>query len=316
MKFGVLVAAHQSGPQIANALASVRAQSHADWELVVSEYDSADETQALVRKFAAVAQKPVHYINLGENHGPASARNRLLDLATADWVAFLDPNDRWTPHHLENAGALLAGQADIVASDVCMVDRASGRSLGCVNIPEQLIVNPTRTLFTRDALAVSSSVAFRRNAATRVGPFDPRFRAQETRDFWFRCALSGKRFCATHRATCESARKTKLTPLSSVLAAEQIVQFHEKHRDVAAVPAALRRRFLSTSLVRLGRLLLPTDPARSARCFWRAWSLQPVDIQALGRIALIGWGGQEKRPDESQANEQPPTADVGGGRHS
>jgi len=312
MKIGVLVAAHQSGPQIAGALASVRAQSHTDWELVVTEYDSADDTQFAVRNFAAVAQKPVHYLNLGENHGPASARNRLLDLATAEWVAFLDPLDRWSPNHLENAAPLLAGEADIVASDVHMVDRASGRSFGSLTVPDQLILNPTRTLFTRDALTVSSSVAFRRNVAIRVGPFDPRFRAQETRDFWFRCAVRGMRFSATHRATCESPRKAKLPHIGSVIAAEQAVQFHEKHRDVSAVPAALRRRFLSTSLVRLGRLLLGSDPARAARCFWRAWSLQPVDIQALGKIALTGWSTEEKRPPESQPAEHPPSADSRG----
>ncbi len=308
MKISVLVAAHQSGPEMAGALASVRAQSHTDWELVVSEYDSADETQFTVRAFAAAVQKPVHYLNLGENHGPASARNRLLDLAMADWVAFLDPLDRWSPNHLENAAALLAGDSDIVASDVRLVDRTSGRSFGSLTVPDQLILNPTRTLFTRDALAVSSSVAFRRNVATRVGPFDPRFHSLETRDFWFRCALKEMRFTATHRATCDSPRKAKLPHASGVIAAEQIVQFHEKHRDVAAVPAALRRRFLSTSLVRLGRLLFGSDPARSARCFWRAWSLQPVDIQALGKIALTGWVAQEKRSPESHGAEPPPAA--------
>lgn len=312
MKISVLVAAHQSGPQMVAALATVRAQSHTDWELVVCEYDSADETQVTVRSFAAAAQKPVHYLNLGENHGPASARNRLMELATSDWVAFLDPTDRWSPQHLENAASLLAGEADIVASDVRLVDRASGRSIGSLTVPEQLILNPTRTLFTRDALAVSSSVAFRRNVALRVGPFDARFRAQETRDFWFRCALNGKRFAATRRVTCESPRKAKPLPANGVMAAEQAVQFHEKHRDVAAVPAALRRRFLSTSLVRLGRLLLASDPTRSARCFWRAWSLQPVDIQALGRIALIGWGAQEKGAPASHITEHPPATESGG----
>jgi len=289
MKISILIVACHSGPQMAAALASIRAQAHSDWELLVIEYDSADETRALVGAFRDTAPRPVQYLNLGGNHGPASARNRLLELAAGDGVAFLDPADQWLPFHLTNALEQLAGKADVVASDVRLFDRPTGRPLGAISIGPKLSLNPARALFVRDALAVPSSIAFRRDLAKRVGLFDPRFRTAATRDFMLRCALSGARFAATHSATCLSAGPSRPDPDRALLLAAQTVQFYEKHRDVSAVPATLRRRLLAASLVTQGRLLRTVDSALAARCFWRAWSLQPVSIQTLGQFALTGW---------------------------
>lgn len=303
MKVSVLVAAHRHGPQMREALASVRAQTHSDWDLIVVEHDSADETRKIVGDFGAAEHRHVHYLNLGETHGPASVRNRLIELATSEWAAFLDPTDRWTPGHLADVVAEAEGDAGVVASDVRFVDRATGRTVGEVAVPAQLPENSIRALFKRNFLPVPSAVAFRRDLATRAGPFDPRFSSGETRDFWLRCALHGARFAATRRQTCESPARGKANPALALAEAEHTVQFYDKHREVSAVPAAMRRRFFSASLLALGRLLRTSDPVRATRCFWRAWSLQPVDIQALGQFALIGLGSGVKPPPA--ANDQP-----------
>lgn len=304
MKFSVLIAAHHHGASLREALAGVRAQTYANWELVVVEYASADETQSIVRDFGVAEHRPVHYLNLGENHGPASARNRLLDLATTDWVALLDPHDRWTAEHLALAAEQFSLGAEIVASDVRLMDRTNDRPCGEMVVPAQLVQKPAHALFKRDLLEVSSSVSFRRDLARRAGPFDPQFRRGETRDFWLRCALGGTRFAATHQLTCEAPQRSRPKLAQAVAAAEQAVLFYEKHRDLAAVPAAVRRRCLSASLVTLGRLVKASDPGRAARCFWRAWSLQPVDVQALGQFALVGWDSSAPTPALPVAGRQ------------
>jgi glycosyltransferase involved in cell wall biosynthesis len=88
MKISVLIAAHGHGAQMREVLACVRAQTHSNWEIVVVEYGSADGTQAIVRDFATFEQRPVQCLTLGESHGAPSARNQLLELAGAEWVAF------------------------------------------------------------------------------------------------------------------------------------------------------------------------------------------------------------------------------------
>jgi glycosyltransferase involved in cell wall biosynthesis len=305
MKISVLIAARHDGPRISRSLASLNAQSHSEWELLVVEYGSADETRQQVQDFGSTTDRAVHYLNLGENHGAASARNRLLELATAEFIAFLDPGDEWTPTHLANAVNQLAEGADVVVSDVRITDPVSGRVLADITAPLQLSTNAARALFVRNPLTVPSSIAFRRTLAGRVGPFDLKFRALETRDFWFRCALRGARFVATHRPTCHSTQVTKPALSRVLLHADQTVQFYEKHREVSAIPAALRRRLLSASLVSQGRFLRESDPSRAAKCFWRAWSLQPVHVQTLGQFALMGCRPPSSSGSASIRDESP-----------
>lgn len=286
MKISILMATDRNRPHFAEALASIRAQTHAEWDLLVVQYGLPDETRTLVHEFGVLTGHSVTHLALGENHGSASARNRLLELATSDWVAFLDPSDQWTPHHLANAAQKLAGPIDVVSSDVRLerpLHAISERSP-----PAQLDHNPLRTLFVADALPFASALAFRREFAARAGFFDSQFKVGEARDFWLRCAVQGARFARTLRATCHVHRGTLPDPAQTLLQADQQVRFFEKHRDLPGVPAALRRQSLSTSLVAKGRLLRAADPAAALPYFLRAWSLQPMHIQTLGQLALAG----------------------------
>ncbi len=288
MKISVLIASHRDAPHLPEALASIAAQVHSDWELFVVEYEGRDEAEALVRQFSA-GRAGVQYEYLPAAHVAAVARNRLLDLATGEAVAFLDAADVWAPRHLAIAAQQLGAGADVVVSDVRIVDLRTGRPVNDFVIPPQVSTSSTRTLFSRDAIPSTSCVVIRRQLITDIGRFDPRFRSGEGRDLWLRCAVAGARFAVTRRATCQCTRgRGSETSRSGLQYAEQTAQFYEKHRDLAAVPAALRRRLLAGALVAQGRLLRTTDPTRAARCFWRAWSLQPVHVQTLGQFALTG----------------------------
>lgn len=291
MKISVLIAANLAGARIAGALSSVRSQTHVDWEILVVDHGPADATEEVVRNFGFVARRAVHYEKAADI-SITEARNRLLDLATGEAVAFLEVSDTWTQRHMETAEQHLMGGADLVISDIQFVDRRNGRPLNEQSPPAQLFKNPTRALYAREAIGSISSVTFRRSLVERVGLFDTKFRASEARDFWLRCALARARFVASHRATCQRRKGVDDDPARALRQAEHNVLFYEKYRDLVAVPAALRRRLLAASLVAYGRMLRKTDHEKAALCFWRAWSLQPVQVQALGEFALTDWHSQ------------------------
>lgn len=305
MKISVLIAAHLAGARIASALASVRSQTHLDWEILVVDYGPGDATEEAVRNFGFVARRAVHYEKTADIT-IAEARNRLLELATGDAVAFLEATDTWTQRHMETAEEHLTVGADLVISDIQFIDRKNGRALNEQSPPAQLFKNPTRALYTREAIGAISSVTFRRSLVERVGLFDVKFRASEARDFWLRCALNHARFVASHRATCQRRKGGEDDPARALRHAEHNVLFYEKYRDLVAVPAALRRRLLAASLVAYGRMLRKTDHEKAALCFWRAWSLQPVQVQALGEFALTDWHSQP--PARTSAPPSPPTS--------
>ena len=289
MKISILIAARDARPFLPAALASVRAQTHANRELILVEDGSRDGTEELLRRFAEDCPHTVLYSNLGESQGVAAVRNRLLDLATGDAMAFLDADDTWEPGHLADAAAALADGAGVAVAGVRVFDLADGRTRGRVIPPPALLRRPALALFQQSVIVTSSSVVLRRALAERAGPFDRSFRIGEDRDYWLRCALAGGRFARIAGLTCGYAKHPGSAMARTLLVAGEAIRFYEKYQALATIPPRLRRRRLAESLVAHGRLLRRSDALRSAACFWRAWRCTPLDPVIPCHLALTGW---------------------------
>jgi glycosyltransferase involved in cell wall biosynthesis len=94
------------------AFASIRSQSFADWELIVVDDGSKDNTRELVEAFSATASQTVRYI-YQENQGAYGARNTGVEDARGRYVAFFDSDDYWLPHHLQDCVTALDANADV-----------------------------------------------------------------------------------------------------------------------------------------------------------------------------------------------------------
>jgi glycosyltransferase involved in cell wall biosynthesis len=289
MKVSVLIPAYHAGAFIRTALDSVRAQSHADWEVIVVEDGSHDETEDLVTRFAAGGVQAVRYENLGSNRGVGAVRNRLLALAQGEAVAFLDADDRWEPAHLANAVDRLARGADLVISDVRTFDLATGRALELYAPPPVLVAQPVLTLFKASVIITSSAVVLTRELCRRTGAFDEALRIGEDRDYWLRAALQGARFALTGAGTCAYAKHLSSSMARTYVVAQHVTRFYEKYRQLDAVPAGLRKHLLADSLLCEGRLLRQHNPGYSAGCFLRAWQCEPLNPRTLLHLAFTGW---------------------------
>lgn len=288
MKISCLIAAYKAGATIGKALESIRAQEHADWEIVVVEDGSRDQTQEIVRRFAATVPQRVRYDNFGVNRGVATARNRLLELAEGEAGAFLDADDWWTPRHLLNASHALVNGADLVTSRIQLFDLDSGKPLEIYGPPAELFKSPAETLFEKSVIMTSSCVALRLSAARQVGGFDPTFRIGEDRDFWLRFAARGGRFVDSGEVTCFYAKHAASTMAKTQLWAQQEVAFYQKHKDWTGVSKSERSHHLAHVLVNYGRLLRAHDPAGSADALARAWNLRPFSPVVLLQF-LSSW---------------------------
>lgn len=108
--------AYNSGAYIAEAVRSVQAQTYPDWELVVVDDGSTDETAGIVRDISR-ADARVRYI-FQQNGGQGKARNAGLRHARGDLIAFLDSDDLWLRDKLElQVEVLRREKADLVFSD-------------------------------------------------------------------------------------------------------------------------------------------------------------------------------------------------------
>ena len=81
------------------AFEAIKKQSFEDWELIVVDDGSTDNTRELVKDFASHVSQKVQYI-YQKNQGPAAARNKGLNYAKGKYIAFYDSDDIWLPNYL------------------------------------------------------------------------------------------------------------------------------------------------------------------------------------------------------------------------
>ena len=95
----IIMASHNSAPFIAESIRSVQAQDFQDWELLVSDDASTDDTCDVVRALQAKDDR-IKLLASSVNRGPAVTRNASLTAAKGRYIAFLDSDDLWTPDKL------------------------------------------------------------------------------------------------------------------------------------------------------------------------------------------------------------------------
>ena len=118
----VVVPAYRATETLARALASARAQQpYPPAEILVVDDGSRDGTAALARECGATVLVHEH------NRGLAAARNTAVAAATQPWLAFLDADDEWLPHHLATLWPLREGH-DLVAGSAIVWDPAWQRA--------------------------------------------------------------------------------------------------------------------------------------------------------------------------------------------
>lgn len=103
MRVSVIIPLFNKAPYVARALASVSAQTYADFEVIVVNDGSTDEGPRIVD---ACDDSRIRLVNQ-ENAGPGSARNRGIAEAQGELLAFLDADDEWLPNYLDESVRLL-----------------------------------------------------------------------------------------------------------------------------------------------------------------------------------------------------------------
>lgn len=96
----IIMPAYNSEAYIEDAINSVIDQTYQNWELIVIDDGSIDDTAAMVEKFQSKDSRIV-FIKNGKNRGVSATRNRAISLARGSWIAFLDSDDKWDQTKLE-----------------------------------------------------------------------------------------------------------------------------------------------------------------------------------------------------------------------
>ena len=114
-RFSVVMPAFNASASIARAIASVRAQIETDWELIIVDDCSTDDTAERARAaMEAHADDRLEIVLQPQNRGVAAARNAGLDRARGMYVTFIDSDDEYLPGHLATLAAEFSAEVDVV----------------------------------------------------------------------------------------------------------------------------------------------------------------------------------------------------------
>ena len=106
----VIMPSYNTGRFIAKSIESVLAQTYTNWELLIvddASTDNTDEVIADVKKRHRERSEAIHYFKNDRNRGAAYSRNFALRKAKGEWIAFLDSDDLWCPEKLEKQLAFM-----------------------------------------------------------------------------------------------------------------------------------------------------------------------------------------------------------------
>ena len=86
---------------VAETLDSVLAQTYNNWELLIVDDCSTDNSVKIIRDYCQKDERIKLFVN-DKNSGAAASRNRALREASGKWIAFLDSDDLWLPENSKN----------------------------------------------------------------------------------------------------------------------------------------------------------------------------------------------------------------------
>lgn len=188
-KISVIIPAHNAEETIAATLESLVAQSHGNWEAVVVDDGSRDQTAAVVAKH--MRTEPRIRLLRQENAGVSAARNRGIQESDGEFLLFLDADDWILEKHLERLleVANKEGEPTLVLSGWRRVT-GEGRQFTA----QRMVMNGNVMQTIIQQCPAIHAFLVRRDIVDKVGTFDETLRVCEDMDFWLRIARSGTPF--------------------------------------------------------------------------------------------------------------------------
>lgn len=213
MFFSVVIPLYNKALSIQSTLDSVLSQIYTNYEIIVVDDGSTDES---AKRVLEINDPRIRLIQK-ENGGVSSARNEGIITARGKYIAFLDGDDTWHPTYLETLHQLILDYPNY-----------SIYGIGCVKIVnEEIPIIKSETLNSYRGVAdwgyskmfyTGSSTCAPRERLIELGLFDTRMKYGEDMDMWFRLMLNGGGACdgrplAYYRQDAENRAMHKLIPL-------------------------------------------------------------------------------------------------------
>lgn len=243
LRVTAVVPVYNGGRHLREAVASIVAQTEPPDELVVVDDGSSDGGIGVLDGVSAPF--PIRVVHQ-EHAGQSAARNRAIEHAQGELLAFLDQDDAWHPEHLAVLCRPFLEDPAVgwVYSDFDEID-AEGRTVTLSFLREHAIPHPRQTLaacLAQDLMVIPSASVIRRTAFEALGGFDEMLQGYEDDDLYVRAFRSRWRLVFQDRALARF-RVHGASSSADARFAESRLSFSKKLQEAVADDRRLNRYY-------------------------------------------------------------------------
>lgn len=190
----VVLPTYNRAVEIRKAIESVISQDYQNWELVIVDNHSVDNTDEVIRSFN---NKKVKTFKVNNNGSIGKSRNLGIKNSNGDWIAFLDSDDWWYPTKLSDSVKEISEATDIIYHDLDIYESRESDTKAPSLIKGKVLKSPVlRSLLIGGNVIANSSVMVRKSILERIGYISEDMNINPSVDFntWLKVASITEKF--------------------------------------------------------------------------------------------------------------------------
>ena len=185
----VVIPTYNSENFIAKTLETLYSQTYNNYEVIVSDDGSTDNTVDVVRSLFLQNSSRKKALLINKHEGPGAARNKGIKGASGDWISFLDSDDLWNHNKLESvAGYILKNDdIDLVCHSLIAIDGSKENLMD----PSKYFnnkINPFLSIYRENCL-YTPALTVKKSILYQAGLFDTTLPSAQDYDLWIRLGM-------------------------------------------------------------------------------------------------------------------------------
>lgn len=283
------------------AIESVLRQTYPDFEVIVCDDGSTDETPELMAK---LSDRRVRYIRHPQNIGKSNNMRSGFEAATGEYFIKFDDDDRLTPEFVARTSTILDKDPtiDFVGTDHWIIDIRNQRDSdqthlnshrwGRADLSEGIVENLLEVVFVKQSFQIGATL-FRRSTLQDLGFMRPNIQNCEDNDLLVRLALAGKKGYYLPELLMEYRVHAGQQGINRAIQyLQDKLNYLDSYRFDARELEQIRKRRLHETQLLLGLRLIETgESAKGRQLVWEGQSFSPSKAWIALTLSLlpIGW---------------------------
>lgn len=313
-KVSVIIPIYNAQATVSEALDSVLAQTYTDYEMIVVNDGSTDNSEGIIRRYLTAGMGDITCVTQ-RNKGAAAARNAGIRIARGELIAFLDADDLWDKDKLKTSVETLDAHPGVMLAFSDMRHHVDGEAVHASYLHERgyrhVASGQIYDNLLKENFIFTPTVVMRKSIFAKAGYFDESLKIAEDYDLWLRITKDSEvlfidRPLVTRRRTGSNITQDKQLYIESAIRLrEKLLQTHAQEPQRRAIIEEQLRR----DRYQLGYALFDTMRLKESRKAFSKTLFDPqyflkslfyiivsfLPVSAIRSLRKIRAGKREKR---------------------